>query len=149
MSHALTQVDWDVIVIGTGIGGGTIGRHLAEAGKKVLFLEKGPFGHRREQTALSDGIFVPEARKVRGFWPEPLNARLNGRDSQFFAPLGAGVGGSSVFYAATLERPERHDLDDLETRKHPTGGGRLALTGCCPGTKKRRSFIICPVRLTP
>ena len=33
--------EWDVIVIGTGIGGATTGRALAEAGQKVLFLEKG------------------------------------------------------------------------------------------------------------
>lgn len=33
--------EWDAIVIGTGIGGGTIGRRLAEAGLSVLFVEKG------------------------------------------------------------------------------------------------------------
>ncbi|MFD2440263.1 FAD-dependent oxidoreductase [Paracoccus kondratievae] len=38
----LTRQEWDVIVIGTGIGGGTAGRHLAEAGLSVLFVEKGP-----------------------------------------------------------------------------------------------------------
>src|SRR5579862_3109429 len=32
---------WDVIIIGTGIGGATVGRSLALAGLSVLFLEKG------------------------------------------------------------------------------------------------------------
>ena len=105
-----SQHEWDVIVIGTGIGGGTVGRALADAGKSVLFLEKGPAGYRTEQNGLSEAVFLPEARLTRGLWPEPLHARLNGRDAAFFAPLGAGVGGSSAFYAATLERPERHDL---------------------------------------
>ncbi|WP_417740813.1 GMC oxidoreductase [Salipiger sp.] len=117
---ALDQ-EWDVIVIGTGIGGGTVGRALAEAGQKVLFLEQGAAGHRAERNGLSE-VFVPEARRARGLWPEPLHATLDGRESRFYAPLGAGLGGSSVFYAATLERPERHDLEPTEGRPHPTGG---------------------------
>jgi choline dehydrogenase-like flavoprotein len=32
------------------------------------------------------------------------------------------VGGTSAFYAAALERPEPHDLDDSAERPHPTGG---------------------------
>ncbi|MGR3377605.1 GMC family oxidoreductase N-terminal domain-containing protein [Salipiger abyssi] len=121
MSHPASAVEWDVIVIGTGIGGGTAGRALAEAGRRVLFLEQGAAGHRSERNGLSE-IFVPEARLARGLWPTPLHAEVNGQESTFYAPLGAGVGGSSVFYAATLERPERHDLDDLPDRPHPTGG---------------------------
>ncbi|MEC3861313.1 GMC family oxidoreductase [Mesobacterium sp. TK19101] len=122
MTHLLAETHWDAIVIGTGIGGGTAGRALAEAGKKVLFLEKGPAGYRSERQGLDDGVFLPEARLTRGLWPEQVHLRLNGRDSAFFAPLGAGVGGSSVFYAGTLERPERHDLEHSADRPHPTGG---------------------------
>lgn len=131
MTHPATDIDWDAIVIGTGVGGGTAGRALAEAGQKVLFLERGQAGHRAERNGLSD-IFVPEARLARGLWPDPLIARVNGQESTVYAPLGAGVGGSSVFYAATLERPERHDLDTSTARAHPTGGwpvGFDALSG--------------------
>lgn len=112
---------WDVIVIGTGVGGGVIGRRLAEGGAKVLLLEKGPAGFRKEQTQLSHDIFVPEARIARGFWPKPMQSTLDGRTTEFYGPIGAGVGGSSAFYAATLERPEPHDLDDGDI-PHPTGG---------------------------
>jgi choline dehydrogenase-like flavoprotein len=123
---------WDVIVIGTGIGGGTLGRALAEAGKRVLFLEKGPAGPRREETPLDPAMFEPTGRAVRGFWPAPVRARVDGREQRFFAPLGAGVGGSSVFYAATLERPERHDIEDSPARPHPTGGWALSYDGLLP-----------------
>ncbi|WP_412565009.1 GMC oxidoreductase [Thalassobius sp. MITS945101] len=113
---------WDVIVIGTGIGGGMAARRMAERGLKVLMLEQGPKGYRREETALVSEVFDPVARQLRGFWPSPITARVNGRDSTFFGPVGGGVGGSSVFYAATLERPEPHDLDHSPDRPHPTGG---------------------------
>ncbi|MFO7919515.1 MAG: GMC family oxidoreductase [Nioella sp.] len=125
MTARFTDIEdtrWDAIVIGTGIGGGVAGRALAEAGMKVLFVETGLPGFRAEETPLDPGLADPVARRLRGFWPDPIRARVNGREQDLFAPLGAGVGGSSVFYAATLERPERHDLDDLPGQPHPTGG---------------------------
>lgn len=117
----LDQGPWDALVIGAGLGGGTVGRVLAEAGQKVLFVEQGRAGLRSERSGLSE-IFVPEARLARGLWPDPLHVTLDGVHQAFYAPLGAGVGGSSAFYAATLERPERHDLDDSAARPHPSGG---------------------------
>ncbi|MCA0274491.1 MAG: GMC family oxidoreductase [Proteobacteria bacterium] len=118
----IVEKQWDVIVIGAGLGGGVVGRRLAEQGLSVLFVERGPFGPRTEQQQLRTDIEDPNARRIRGFWPTPLNAKIDGRQTLFFGPVGSGVGGSSAFYAATLERPERHDLDDSAARPHPTGG---------------------------
>lgn len=122
MIAELVDKEWDAIVIGAGLGGGTIGRRLAEKGLSVLFLEGGPNGPRAEEQKLRSDLEDPVARRVRGFWPTPLMASIDGRASQFFGPVGTGVGGSSAFYAGTLERPERHDLDHSDERPHPTGG---------------------------
>lgn len=124
--------DWDAIVIGTGIGGGVAGWRLAERGLNVLFLEQGPAGYRAEQTVLNPDMFDPVARQVRGAWPTPMQARIDGRDSTFFGPIGGGVGGSSVFYAATLERPAPHDLDVSADRAHPTGGWPVSFAQMAP-----------------
>ncbi len=35
------RVEWDVIVVGTGMGGGMLGYRLARSGRRVLFVEKG------------------------------------------------------------------------------------------------------------
>lgn len=113
---------WDVIVIGAGMGGGTVGRRLAEKGLSVLFVERGQIGSRAEQNYGSTESTDSTTRLVRGLWPEPMNARINGRTSQFFSGIGAGVGGTSAFYAAALERPEMHDIDHSAERPHPTGG---------------------------
>lgn len=128
---ALSATDWDAVVIGAGLGGGTLGRALAEAGQKVLFVEKGPESLRTERNGLTE-TFVPEARAARGLWPDPLHVSLDGVETAFFAPLGTGPGGSSVFYAATLERPERHDLEDLPDRPHPTGGWPVSYDDMAP-----------------
>lgn len=122
MNADIVRRQWDVIVIGAGIGGGAVGRQLTERGLSVLFVEKGPFGHDTEQQYLSTDLEDPFARRVRGLWPKPVAATIDGRDLRFFGAIGAGVGGTSSFYAATLERPERHDIDESEERPHPTGG---------------------------
>ncbi len=112
---------WDVLVIGAGLGGGVLGRRLTEHGLSVLFLEKGPLGHPAERVVKFKGV-APEARQMRGYWPKPAEFRRDGVATRFFGPYGSGVGGSSVFYAGALERPERHDLDDDPACPHPTGG---------------------------
>ena len=118
----LTTRIWDVAVIGTGIGGGTIARRLAERGLSVLILERGPNGPRGEQHGLNPEIRDPVVRQALGFWPTPILAAVDGRPREILGTVGAGVGGTSVFYAAALERPERHDFETCEGRPHPTGG---------------------------
>jgi choline dehydrogenase-like flavoprotein len=114
---------WDAIVIGTGLGGGLAGRRLAESGLSVLFVEKGPVGYRTEGQRLSSELDDHTARQMRGFWPTKIEVRLDGgRPRRFYAPIGSGVGGSSVFYAAAAERPARHDLETVGDMVHPTGG---------------------------
>ena len=39
--HDFMAQNWDVVVVGTGMGGATLGYALAKAGKQVLFCEKG------------------------------------------------------------------------------------------------------------
>ncbi|SIS53601.1 Choline dehydrogenase [Roseivivax lentus] len=122
MSHPAFREDWDVVIVGTGIGGGTAGRALAEGGLRVLFLEQGAAGFRREETHLDMTTPHRAARLARGAYPDPMRLTLDGRREQRFPYAGAGIGGSSLYYAAALERPAPHDLDDSAARPHPTGG---------------------------
>jgi choline dehydrogenase-like flavoprotein len=99
---------WDVVVVGTGMGGATAGYALARAGHRVLFLEKGRFLHR--EADRGDGRIdpyasnAPEARLHRGYWPTPLEGETSFGSLEFFAPLGCGSGGSTALYGAALER---------------------------------------------
>ena len=40
---------YDVIIIGTGAGGGTLLHRLAPSGKRILVLERGPFLPREKE----------------------------------------------------------------------------------------------------
>ena len=49
---------YDVVIIGTGAGGGTLGHRLATNGVKVLWLERGPFLPRERDNWQTEAVFV-------------------------------------------------------------------------------------------
>ena len=50
--------DYDVIIIGSGAGGGTLAGHLAPSGKRILILERGDWLPREIENWDSDEVFV-------------------------------------------------------------------------------------------
>lgn len=106
---------WDVVVVGTGMGGATAGYELARTGREVLFVEKGPFVHAtlpgapvglRAAELNPAGAFAEAnpAGSRYGWWPHPVSLRSNLGNLEFPLPVGCGTGGSTAFYAAGLER---------------------------------------------
>lgn len=106
----------DVIVVGTGIGGATIGYALAKAGKKVLFCEKGR-SHINSTPGLkgdyAESFFEqPAAPQLKhreilinsGRWAEMLEDRSSAHSRRFIPYLGSGTGGSSALYGMAMER---------------------------------------------
>ena len=49
---------YDVIVIGSGAGGGTLAHRLAASGKRILLLERGDWLPREPQNWLAEDVFV-------------------------------------------------------------------------------------------
>lgn len=107
LSEALDK-KWDVIVVGTGVGGGTVGYALAQRGKSVLFVEKGHFlfdGFDRGDGSMSGETDVPAQRLNEGWWPQQIQGDTSyARQMSIFFPMGCGTGGSSSLYGAQLER---------------------------------------------
>ncbi|MFN5513192.1 MAG: FAD-dependent oxidoreductase [Cyanobacteriota bacterium] len=102
---------WDVIIIGGGMGGSSVAYSLSQAGHRVLLLEKGRADCRRVQ-----GVQVeqekPEERLKNGKWPNPLTTQVDHNPpKEFWAPLGCGLGGSTLLYAAALQRLRPSDFD--------------------------------------
>ncbi len=94
------------------MGGATIGHALASAGHSVLFLERGG-NPQWDSTVYPPWASDDEAeRKAHGIWPERLSRWVDGEMQQLHVPLGCAVGGSTLFYAAALERLDPRDFGD-------------------------------------
>src|ERR1700722_5789371 len=93
---------WDVAIVGTGMGGATLGHALAKAGLSVLLLERGT---KVDIEGSQSDALGPTERIAGGWWPYPLTQRMSdGGNQRFFAAIGCAVGGSTIHYAAALER---------------------------------------------
>lgn len=99
--------DWDVVVIGTGMGGSTLGYALARKGRSVLFLEKGKFLHYGPIDApdLPPGPMSDEDQRLfTGWWPHRFAGDTSFGKADFYAPVGCGTGGTTGHYGSQLER---------------------------------------------
>ena len=112
--------DWDVIILGTGMGGATLGFGLARAGKKVLFIEKGKShlgtalsGRFAEEFFPNPEVPKPEHRDLlmkAGRSPDPITDLSSGKPRSFIPFVGSGTGGSTALYGAALERFQPSDF---------------------------------------
>ena len=52
------STQYDAIIIGTGAGGGALTFHLAQAGKNILILERGPFMPQEKLNGDTETVFL-------------------------------------------------------------------------------------------
>ncbi|WP_299832330.1 GMC oxidoreductase [uncultured Roseobacter sp.] len=94
---------WDVIVIGAGMGGCAATYAIAQAGLRVLVLEKGQQDFKASATVDATET-DPERRLSIGRWPHQISGVVDERRFDTWPPLGCGVGGSTLLYAAAVDR---------------------------------------------
>ena len=126
------RVMWDVIVVGTGMGGGMLGYSLAQSGRKVLFVEKGrstlpgvPGTIRSAMPELAEPL---AGRSAEAYYDALARAGrstdevedVSGRFARRFVPLlGGGTGGSSAIYAMVCERFFVRDFTPRQNFRDP------------------------------
>ena len=87
---------YDVIIIGTGAGGGTLASKLAPTGKKILLLERGGYVPREKENWNSD--LVNHGRyQTKEHWKDKDGKELHPHTNYY-------VGGNTKFYGAALFR---------------------------------------------
>jgi choline dehydrogenase-like flavoprotein len=97
---------YDVIVIGSGPGGGSVVHRLAPTGKRILLLERGGYLPRSPANWDSQTVFVDGAYQAFETW--------YGADGRSFHPgLHYYVGGNSKVYGAALFRMRERDFDEI------------------------------------
>ena len=62
--------EFDAIVIGTGAGGGTLALHLAQAGKNILILERGPFMPQEKLNWDTSAVFLDNRYHTKETWQD-------------------------------------------------------------------------------
>jgi Choline dehydrogenase and related flavoproteins len=98
---------YDVIVIGTGAGGGTLARHLAPSGKRILLLERGDWLPREPANWSTVDVFVDGRYISPDSWYDP-------KGKSFFQPqVHYFVGGATKLYGAALYRMRAEDFGEL------------------------------------
>ncbi|HXZ70553.1 MAG TPA: GMC family oxidoreductase, partial [Streptosporangiaceae bacterium] len=102
---------YDVIIIGTGAGGGTLAHTLAPSGKRILLLERGDFLPRETGNWDPKTVFVDNKYISADTWYD--------RDGKPFQPqIHYYVGGATKMYGAALYRLRPEDFGEI---KHVDG----------------------------
>ena len=97
---------YDVIIIGTGAGGGTLAHKLAPSGKRILILERGGYLPREPENWDSKEIFGKERYVTTDEWVDKNGVRFRPH-AQYF------VGGNTKFYGAILFRMRERDFGEV------------------------------------
>ena len=98
---------YDVIIIGTGAGGGTLARHLAPSGKRILLLERGDWLTREPQNWSDQDVFVDNRYVSPETW-------YDAGGNPFQPGVHYYVGGATKLYGAALYRLRKEDFGELQ-----------------------------------
>lgn len=102
---------YDVIIVGTGAGGGTLTRKLAAAGKRILVLEQGKFADKESSELVEVEIFKKENYHAPEQW-------YDAEGEPFYPQMSYCVGGNTKIYSGVLMRLRERDF---ETVQHKDG----------------------------
>lgn len=102
---------YDVIIIGSGAGGGTLAQHLAPSGKKILILERGTWLKREPQNWNVEAVFIENRYVSPDTWYDKEGKPFQPQVHYF-------VGGATKMYGAALYRLRKEDFQEL---KHHDG----------------------------
>ena len=103
----MSPTHYDIIIVGTGPGGGTLAYKLAPSGKKILLLERGGYIPREKENWSSRTVFIENRYKAKETWRDK-----NG--GAFHPGIHYNVGGNSKVYGAALLRMRAQDFCEVK-----------------------------------
>jgi choline dehydrogenase-like flavoprotein len=98
---------YDVVIIGSGAGGGTLAHRLAPSGRRVLILERGDWLPREPENWDAAAVFVDNRYVSADQW-------FDGEGKAFQPQIHYFVGGATKFYGAALYRLRERDFGELK-----------------------------------
>jgi choline dehydrogenase-like flavoprotein len=97
---------YDIIIIGTGAGGGTLAHRIAPSGKKILILERGTFLPREKANWNPTEVMTAGRYYNAETWQDKAGKELN-------PATGYWVGGNTKFFGGTLFRAREQEFDTV------------------------------------
>jgi choline dehydrogenase-like flavoprotein len=97
---------YDVVIVGSGAGGGTLAWKLAPTGKRVLLLERGPYLPRERDNWETSAVFVRAKYHTTEEW-------VDADGNEFSPEQNYYVGGNTKFYGAALFRLRPEDFGEI------------------------------------
>jgi choline dehydrogenase-like flavoprotein len=97
---------YDLIVIGSGAGGGTLTYTLAGTGKRILLLERGGWYPREKENWSSVSVWGDLRYRNAGHWVDQHGKEFNPKQHYY-------VGGNTKVYGAVLFRMRERDFDNV------------------------------------
>ena len=97
---------YDVIIIGTGAGGGTLAHSLAASGKSILMIERGDYVRREKANWDSRTVNVEGKYQTKEEWRDKNGKPLHPHTNYY-------VGGNTKFYGAALFRLRKEDFGEI------------------------------------
>jgi choline dehydrogenase-like flavoprotein len=100
------KTDYDIIIIGSGAGGGTLAHHLAPSGKSILVLERGGWLPREPENWIAEEVFQKNRYVSADIWRDPKGKRYQPGTYHY-------VGGATKMYGAALFRLRKQDFEGI------------------------------------
>jgi choline dehydrogenase-like flavoprotein len=97
---------YDVIIIGSGAGGGTLAYRLAPSGKRILLLERGDYVPREKENWSSREVNAEGRYQTKEIWKDKDGKDLHPHTNYW-------VGGNTKFYGAALFRFRKADFGEI------------------------------------
>ena len=94
---------YDLIIIGSGAGGGTMAHALSASGRRILVLERGDVVPREEENWNPEAVWKHLRYRATERW-------LDGNGDTFLPYTHYGVGGNTKFWGSVLYRLRREDF---------------------------------------
>lgn len=98
----------DIVIVGSGVGGGTLASALAGSGVQVLILERGDYLPREPENTSPDAVFRMGRYATREDWRDE-KGRPYGANAYYH------VGGASKMFGASMFRFRERDFEAFET----------------------------------
>ncbi len=100
-------MQYDVVIIGSGVGGGAVAHRLARTGARILILERGPRLPREPENRSAEALFVEQRYRTKETWVDRKGRPF--RPGQYYY-----VGGHTKFYGTAMFRFRERDFEAVE-----------------------------------